>query len=83
MTDLFDGLIFDPAIFDTLPVIEPSGTSPSYLVSGLGFATTRLETPFSQSTVEVVISYLQAKAAFAMSGNLAAYNATLEAILNE
>jgi hypothetical protein len=89
MGDLFDGLIFDPAIFDTLPDIAPSGDTPSYLTGevgfnrGLGYAITRVDISLSSSAIDLVSGYLQAKAQFTLTGNLAAYNAALEAILNE
>lgn len=34
MGDLFDGGIFDPAIFDTLPDIAPSGSRRNYISGG-------------------------------------------------
>lgn len=89
MPDLFDGLIFDPAIFDTLPNIAPAGDTPSYLSGeaganrGVGYAVTRVNMPLSSSTVDLVNGYLRAKAQFTLTGNLTAYNAALKAILNE
>lgn len=88
MSDLFDGLIFDPAIFDTLPNIAPAGDTPNYLSSetganrGVGYAITRINMPLSSSAIDLVNGYLRVKAQFAATGNLAAYNAALEAILN-